>query len=120
MRKDNIIAMTKVGRCRWKIENMCFNTLKNQDYHVVHNYGHRDKYLSYNIYLLTLLAFYFHQIFELTDGIYQACRVSFGSKSHLWENFRATIRMIIVEDWAQLMDLMLDPDDYEVTVTTNT
>ncbi|MFT5815690.1 MAG: hypothetical protein ACI9VT_003464, partial [Psychroserpens sp.] len=40
MRKDNIIAMTKVGRCRWKIENMCFNTLKNQDYHVVHNYGH--------------------------------------------------------------------------------
>ncbi|MFT5813654.1 MAG: hypothetical protein ACI9VT_001407, partial [Psychroserpens sp.] len=32
----------------------------------------------------------------------------------------ATIRMIIVEDWAQVMDLMLDPDDYEVTVTTNT
>ena len=66
------------------------------------------------MYLLTLLAFYFHQIFELTDGEYQACRQSFGSKSHLWENFRASIRMIIVEDWAQLMDLMLRPDDYEV------
>jgi hypothetical protein len=51
------------------------------------------------MYLLTLLAFYFHQIFELTDGVYQACRLSFGTKSHLWENFRATIRIIIVEDW---------------------
>jgi hypothetical protein len=29
-------------------------------------------------------------------------------------NFRASIRIIIVEDWAQLMDLMLRPDDYEV------
>jgi len=26
---DNIEKMTKVGRCRWKIENECFNTLKN-------------------------------------------------------------------------------------------
>jgi hypothetical protein len=113
--KTNVIAMTKAGRCRWKIENECFNTLKNQGYYLEHNYGHGDKNLSYNMYLLTLLAFYFHQIFELTDGVYQACRVSFGSKAHLWENFRASIRMIIVvEDWAQLMDLMLRPDDYEV------
>ena len=71
------------------------------------------------MYLLTLLAFYFHQIFELTDGVYQACRVSFGFKSHLWENYRATIRMIIVEDWAQLMDLMLNPDNYEVIKPKN-
>jgi hypothetical protein len=66
------------------------------------------------MYILTLLAFYFHQIFELTDCVYQAWRLSFGFKSHLWENFRASIRMIIVEDWAQLMDLILRPDDYEV------
>ncbi len=105
--------MTKAGRCRWKIENECFNTLKNQGYHLEHNYGHGNKHLSYNMYLLTLLAFYFHQIFELTDVLYQACRQSFGSNAHLWENFRVTIRMIVVEDWAQLMDLMLHPDDDE-------
>jgi hypothetical protein len=44
------------------------NTLKNQGYNLEHNYGHGDKNLSYNMYLLTLLVFYFHQIFELTDG----------------------------------------------------
>ena len=114
---ENVSHMTKAGRCRWKIENECFNTLKNQGYHVEHNYGHGNKNLSYNMYLITLLAFYFHQIFELTDGVYQACRVSFGSKSHLWENFRATIRMLVVDDWAHLMDLLLNPDNYEVTAT---
>jgi len=108
--KSNVEQMTKAGRCRWKIENECFNTLKNQGYHLTHNYGHGNKNLSYNMYLLTLIAFYFHQIFELTDGVYQACRLSFGSKVHLWENFRGT-------DWAHLMDLLLNPDNYEVTAT---
>ena len=115
--KDNVITMAKAGRCRWKIENECFNTLKNQGYHLEHNYGHGSKNLSYNMYLLTMIAFFFHQIFELTDGVYKACRVSFGSKSHLWENFRATIRMLVVEDWEHLMDLLLNPDNYEVTAT---
>jgi hypothetical protein len=45
--------MTKAGRCRWKIENECFNTLKNQGYHLEHNYGHGQKNLSYNMYLFT-------------------------------------------------------------------
>ncbi len=111
----NVQQMTRAGRCRWKIENECFNTLKNQGYHIEHNYGHGEQNLSYNMYLLTLLAFYFHQIFELTDGVYQACRVSYGSKAHLWENFRSTIRMLVVDDWEHLMDLLLNGDDDEVT-----
>ncbi|MFT6731972.1 MAG: hypothetical protein ACJAS9_000147 [Polaribacter sp.] len=38
------------------------------------------------MYLATLLAFYFYQIFELTDKVYQSYRKKFGSKRHLWEN----------------------------------
>lgn len=113
--QDNAITLARAGRCRWKIENECFNSLKNQGYEIEHNYGHGSEYLAYNMYLLTLLAFFFHQIFELSDGVYQACRQAYGSKRHLWENFRATIRMLIVEDWEQLMDLLLNEDDYEVT-----
>ncbi len=113
--KDNVIRMAKAGRCRWKIENECFNTLKNQGYNIEHNYGHGKKNLSYNMYLLTLLAFFFHQIFELTDDMYQACRKYYGSKRQLWENFRSTIRLLVVESWEQLMDMLLNEDDYEVT-----
>ncbi len=34
----------------------------------------RDKTLCFNFYLLTLIAFSFHQVYELTDKVYQACR----------------------------------------------
>lgn len=42
---DNIQTLVKGGRARWKIENETFNTLKNQGYHIEHNYGHGQKYL---------------------------------------------------------------------------
>jgi len=115
--QDNIVRLAQAGRCRWKIENECFNTLKNQGYYIEHNYGHGKKHLSYNMYLLTLLAFYFHQIFELTDGTYQACRKKYGSKRYMWESFRGAIESFIFEDWAHFYDFKLNPDDYKVTVT---
>jgi len=62
-----------------------------------------------------LRAFYFHQIFELSGGVYQACLVSLGAKSPLWKNVGVTIKMILVVDWTQLMELLLNPDDYEVS-----
>ncbi|MDQ6962974.1 MAG: transposase family protein [Mariprofundaceae bacterium] len=113
MSRHNIVEMARAGRCRWKIENECFNTLKNQGYYITHNYGHGKKHLSYNMYLLTLLAFYFHQIFELTDGAYQACRKKLGSKKYMWEVFRGSIRLLIFESWEQLMDFVLHREKYE-------
>ena len=111
--KQNIKLLSEAGRCRWKIENECFNTLKNQGYHIEHNYGHGKKNLSFNMYLLTLLAFYFHQIFELTDGSFQACRKKLGSKQYMWEVFRGTIRMVIFNSWEHLMDYILHKERYE-------
>lgn len=114
--QNNIQTLVQAGRCRWKIENECFNTLKNQGYHITHNYGHGDQYLCDNMYVLTLLAFYFHQIFELTDTIYQACRIRYGSKAHMWENFRVTVRFLLFDSWEELMDnLLSDPDITEAS-----
>ena len=115
--QQNIVQMTQAGRCRWKIENECFNTLKNQGYYIEHNYGHGKKHLSYNMYLLTLLAFYFHQIFELTDGAYQACRKKLGSKRYMWEKFRSIISFFIMDSWEMLMDFVLNKDSYKIQAT---
>ena len=41
--EKNVEELVKIGRCRWKIENETFNTLKNQGYHIEHNYGHGKK-----------------------------------------------------------------------------
>ena len=84
---------THAGRARWKIENEGFNTLKNQGYHLEHNFGHGDKYLSETFFVLNLLAFFMHQIFELVDGLYQQVRAGFGSRREFWGAIRATFRL---------------------------
>jgi hypothetical protein len=60
--KDNVVELVRAGRARWKIENETFNTLKNQGYHVEHNFGHGQRHLSNNFFILNLLAFTIHQI----------------------------------------------------------
>jgi hypothetical protein len=110
--KENIETLVKAGRCRWKNENEVFNVMKNHGYCMERNYGHGQKHLAFNFYLLTLLAFFFHQIFELTDRQYQACRKKFGSKRHLWETLRAYIKIIIFDTWESLLAYALEPVIY--------
>lgn len=66
------------------------------------------------MYLLTLLAFYFHQIFELTDGTYQACRKKCVSKRYMWEKFRSVIHFFIMDTWEMMMDFVLNRDSYKI------
>lgn len=107
--EDNIKTLVKAGRCRWKNENELFNVMKNHGYCKEHSYGHGQQHMAFNFYLLTLLAFLIHQIFELTDKQYQACRKKFGSKKHLWEKLRSWIDIIIFETWEKLLDFALAP-----------
>jgi DDE_Tnp_1-associated/Transposase DDE domain len=107
--ENNIEQLVKGGRCRWKIENETFNTLKNQGYHLEHNYGHGKKHLSFNFFLLNLLAFFMHQIFELTYIPYQQLRQKFGSKRNLWDHLRASLYLIIFADIDNYFERMLDP-----------
>ena len=105
----NIVELVKAGRCRWKVENECFNTLKNQGYCLEHNYGHGKRHLSFNFLLLTLFAFYCHQIAELTDGLYKAVRQKLGSKRHLWETVRTCIKFLIFDSMEKLFEFVLKP-----------
>jgi len=108
---DNVVELVKAGRARWKIENETFNTLKNQGYHIEHNYGHGKQNLSYNFFLLNLLAFFVHQIFALSDLLYQKCRKEkFTSRREFWNQLRCTIRILVFENWEQILWLILDPE----------
>ena len=49
---DNVVLFARGAKSRWKIENECLNTLKNQGYHLEHNYGHGENNLAFNFYLL--------------------------------------------------------------------
>jgi len=108
--EDNIIQLVKGGRARWKIENEAFNTLKNQGYHIEHNFGHGTKSLSYNLLLFNFLAFFMHQIFELSDRVYQKCRNKFTSRKEYWNQLRCTIRILIFPSFKSLLKFIIDPD----------
>jgi hypothetical protein len=101
---DNVETLVKGGRARWKIENETFNTLKNQGYHIEHNYGHGRKYLSMNFFVLNLLAFFVHQILELCDHHYRRCRFKFSSRKEFWNVLKYSIRLILFRDFYHLLD----------------
>lgn len=107
---DNVIELVKGGRARWKIENEAFNTLKNQGYHLEHNFGHGKKHLSYNLLLFNILAFFTHQIFELSDRYYQKCRGKFTSRKEFWNQLRCTIRILIFPSFESLLKFIIDPE----------
>ena len=82
---------------------------KNQGYHLEHNFGHGDKYLSEAFFLLNLLAYFMHQIFELVDGLYQQVRAGFGSRREFWGAIRATFRLFLIPSWDQVLVRMNSP-----------
>jgi hypothetical protein len=110
--EDNVREIVRGGRCRWKIENETFNTLKNQGYHREHNFGHGKKNLSMNLFLLNLLAFFTHQIMELTDLLNQECRRAFGSKRNLWDSLRTGIRLLLFPDGETLLRRLVKPSEF--------
>ena len=84
----NVVQIAQVARARWKIENETFNTLKNQGYHLEHNYGHGEKYLATNFALLTILAFLVDQITQHLDLQFNRVWDFFGSKKLTWQKIR--------------------------------
>jgi hypothetical protein len=107
----NVMDLVRGGRSRWKIENETFNTLKNQGYHIEHNYGHGDQYLSMNFFVLNLLAFYMHQIFELSDRLYQSCRRKTSSRKEYFSLLRHTFQILLFRDWQHFLNFIHAPPD---------
>jgi hypothetical protein len=106
---DNVKRLVRAARARWKIENEGFNTLKNQGYHLEHNFGHGKRNLSETFFTLNLLAFFVHQILELTDLLYQEARASFSSRREFWNVIRASFRLFIFTDWPQVLTRLISP-----------
>lgn len=104
---DNVAAIVRIGRARWKIENEQFNVQKNHGYALEHNYGHGQQTLSMVFYLLNLLAFIAHMILERGDRLYQRCLMT-PSRRELWHTLRTAMHMMLVTAWADFLLIYLD------------
>jgi hypothetical protein len=107
--EGNVVEVVRGARARWKIENEGFNTLKNHGYHLEHNFGHGHQYLSEAFFVLNLLAFFVHQILELTDRLYQSCRGGFSARQEFWNAIRASFRLLLFDSWEQVLTRMNSP-----------
>ena len=104
---DNVYAVMRAGRARWKIENETFNTLKNQGYHLEHNYGHGECNLSVVLALLMMLAFLVDQTQQLCCPLFQAAWRKSGTKCHLWEEVRTFFRIFRFDSWEELLTALI-------------
>jgi hypothetical protein len=101
---ESIVA---AGRARWKSENENNNVLKTKGYHLEHNYGHGQAYLSSFLLTLNLLAFLFHTVFELADAKYQRLREALAARRTFFNDIRALTRYWLFKSWDDLLDFMI-------------
>lgn len=99
---DNLMALMRGARARWKIENETFNTLKNQGYHFEHNFGHGNLHLSTIMAYLMMLAFLIDQIQQRCCRLFQEALQKAERKSYFWEKVRGMFLHYQVPDWETL------------------
>lgn len=110
---DNAKTILDAARARWKIENECFNSLKNHGYSIEHNYGHGSENLCYNFYNFTLLAFTMHQIHQLTDKLFQEMRSQYGRLGSMWEQILGVINFFYFSSMDVLWEFIAQKRDYK-------
>ena len=112
--KANVYKVMKMGRSRWKIENETFNTLKNQGYHFEHNYGHGKNNLCTIFSLLMMLAFSVDQIQQHSCNHFQKIRNKLKTKVKLWENLRATFKILPFKSMEMLFFKIAELNDVQL------
>ncbi len=101
---DTVESVMRGGRCRWRIENETFNTLKNQGYQLEHNYGHGEKHLATNFAYLTFLAFLVDQIQELACPKFQQAlnKPKKPTRKRLWRKITSFFLTLMIDSWDSL------------------
>jgi len=105
--RDNARHLVLGGRARWKIENETFNTLKNQGYHLEHNFGHGEQNLSVIFAMLMMLAFLVDQTQELCCPLFQAVHKKLVSRRSLWDHLRSHFRHCRCDSMQHLHEAIL-------------
>ena|SRR5512135_2768387 len=104
---ENVWDIMRGGRARWKIENETFNTLKNQGYHLEHNYGHGEQNLSVVLAVVMMLAFLVDQVQQRCCPLFQAAWHKLRTKCHLWEEIRHHFRTLLFDSMAELLKALV-------------
>ena len=99
-------AIVRDGRARWKVENENNNVLKTKGYHLEHNFGCGNQYLSSLLLSLNLLAFLFHAILGLVDEKYRLLRQALRKRQKFFQDMETLLQYILFDSWDDLFAFM--------------
>jgi hypothetical protein len=105
--EESVWFVMRGGRARWKIENETFNTLKNQGYHLEHNFGHGERNLSVVFAMLMMLAFLVDQTQQLCNALFRAVWDKYGTKRLLWDRMRSLFHSFAFHSMRELFETLL-------------
>ncbi len=100
---DNVAAIARLGRARWKIENESFHCLARHGYNRKRNFGHASNGLANLLATLNLLAFTLHTLLDCLRGLWRQCRDRAGTRRNFFEDLRVMAQRIWFPNWTELL-----------------
>lgn len=104
--RATVPGVAQAGRTRWKVENENNNVLKTKGYHLEHNFGHGQQFLSMTLLTLNLLAFLAHTFLEFVDAQYLAIRKALSARKTFFHDFTTLTKYFYFSNWRHLMEFM--------------
>jgi hypothetical protein len=100
---DNIKKLVKAGRGRWNIENRQFLTTKKGGYNLEHNFGPGKENLSFNFYILNVLAFLVHQVLHIVSNDFNRLYENEGTFSAMYTTMKTVLRLLTFKSFDELI-----------------
>ena len=104
---DNVAAIARAGRARWKIENEQFNCLARQGYHLKHNFGHGRQGLANLLATLNLFAFALHAVLDCVSELWRQCRARVGTRRKFFATLGFLTEWFCFRSWTALFETVL-------------
>lgn len=104
---DNVAAIARAGRARWKVENETYNCLARHGYNLKHNFGHGSDGLANLLAVINLLAFAFHSVLDCLQGLWRQLRELLVTRRDFFENLRVAARLFVFPHWTALLETLL-------------
>jgi len=106
--RENVAEIAACARARWKIENESFNVLKNNGYHLEHNFGHGKQNLAMLFAAMNLLAFAMHTVCDCLEGLWVEAREAKRARKRFFEHIRTITAYLVFPDWRTLMTTLIN------------
>jgi len=105
--RESVAEIAACARARWKIENESFNVLKNNGYHLEHNFGHGKQHLAKTFAAMNLLAFAFHTACDCLEAQWTQARDIIAARTRFFLHLATICAYVLFPSWQALIQTLI-------------